>query len=913
MSDYFQRMVVTQLLGEAERLHASYEVGGQVTDLTAAISTFEQALGLADEADTRCAALNGMGTALWSQAERSGRVDELDRAIGFFREATAQLEHGSFAEAVRPAFQSNLAGALRLRWRLTGSANDLTESIAAVRAALAATDLGDQRRPNRLSNLGEGLLSRYHQLGDSSALAEAVDVAQQAYETARPRSDQRAFAAANLGEALRLQYLSSRRRDPALLDRAIELARGTLAATPPDRLLHPRFQSNLAVLLITRYHATHSPADLDEATTRSEQAVAATPAGHPNRVERLSVLTGIKQAQVVRTSGLLHADLRRTTKPRAGDGRAGRLAGRLGLSRQRRQLDEFVSATAEAVAAGPSGYRRSQALLSHGAALAFQSAQTNDRKAGAAALAVLRQLADDQTAIVHSRIEAATLAAFSLLAQSNNSDVLGAAESLRLAVALLPQTAPRRLPYADREHQLAGFSGLAGHAAACEIALGHPERAVELLETGRGVLLGQALDARTEVTDLHDQHPDLAARFEELRAALDRPEGAGFLSTESDASAGTPLAGEDRHALADEWDRLLEAIRGRPGFEHFLRPPKIDDLLAIAGDQGPVVIVNTSVLRCDALILADGDVTLVELPQLQFAELSDRAEAFRSAVLRAGAGLPAEVRQAANEEIEGTLGWLWEVVAQPVLAMLRGPERVWWIPTGPLTTLPLHAAGEVLDQVVSSYAPTVRSLGDARRAASDAAGSPLIVSVPAAPGTPPLPRVREETAALSSRFPAGLLLTDEQATRRRVLDALLEHRWVHFACHAVSAADGAATGQLLLHDHQTDPLTVVDIARLRLDDAETAYLSACDTSVSRGDLSDEALHITGAFQMAGFRHVIGTLWPVGDETARAVADQYYAALRTQRPAVALHTAVQAVRAAHPASPAVWAPFVHAGA
>ena len=173
------------------------------------------------------------------------------------------------------------------------------------------------------------------------------------------------------------------------------------------------------------------------------------------------------------------------------------------------------------------------------------------------------------------------------------------------------------------------------------------------------------------------------------------------------------------------------------------------------------------------------------------------------------------------------------------------------------------------------------------------------MSVSAAPGTPPLPRVRDETAELSTRFPAARVLTDDQATRQRVLDALPQHQSVHFACHAVSAADGAATGQLLLHDHQTDPLTVADLARLRLGDAETAYLSACDTSISRGDLTDEALHITGAFQMAGFRHVIGTLWSVGDQTARTVADQYYAAAQTIDPAVALHTAVQAVRTTHP--------------
>jgi hypothetical protein len=50
---------------------------------------------------------------------------------------------------------------------------------------------------------------------------------------------------------------------------------------------------------------------------------------------------------------------------------------------------------------------------------------------------------------------------------------------------------------------------------------------------------------------------------------------------------------------------------------------------------------------------------------------------------------------------------------------------MWWVPTGNLSYLPLHAAGRddecVLDRVVSSYTPTVRSLlasGSARRGAT---------------------------------------------------------------------------------------------------------------------------------------------------------------------------------------------------
>jgi hypothetical protein len=48
--------------------------------------------------------------------------------------------------------------------------------------------------------------------------------------------------------------------------------------------------------------------------------------------------------------------------------------------------------------------------------------------------------------------------------------------------------------------------------------------------------------------------------------------------------------------------------------------------------------------------------------------------------------------------------------------------RLWWLPTGPLTFLPLHAAGVytgkeadcLSDYAVSSYVPTLSALAEAR-------------------------------------------------------------------------------------------------------------------------------------------------------------------------------------------------------
>jgi tetratricopeptide (TPR) repeat protein len=824
---------------EAERLHTAYEQTGRLSDLESAVALFSAVLDHAHNVDVRSAAVNGLGTALWSRYERFGNPGDLDTAIRLFREALAMYpdEH---TPAI-PSFHANLAGALRLRWRRTGDEADLVASVAEVRAAVATTSAGDPRRAWRLNNLADGLLALSLRHDDSSALAEAVDLFREAVQTARP-GDELAGMQSNLAEALRLRYRSTGGRDRALLDEAVEQGRAALAAAPRHPL-RPRLQANLALVLLDRFTARRRPADLSEASDLAQKAVDATPEGHPNRAERLNTLSGIRRMEAIH-------------------------------GRPRRRMVELAQ---DAVAATPDGHHlRSDALLNLGWALAFQAA-SGDVAAGDRAREVFQRLATDPAVQVRARVAAAWQWANTALGRD---DLAEARRAFDLAVTLLPRTAPRRVTHADRERRLASFSGLARDAAACAVQAGEPVDALRLLEHGRGVLLSHALDTRTELTGLR---PDLVERFVTLRTALDRPEGAAFSTS---ADVGPELPGEDRHALAAEWDPLIDEIRAQPGFARFLRPPPADDLIAATAGYGPVVVLNISGLRCDALLI-DGGIRVLPL-RLTLDEVTQRALRFRAAVA---------------ERVDETLEWLRAEVTGPVLDALDPPpgSRLWWVPTGPLTTLPLHAAA---DRVVSSYAPTVRSLVTAwQTPPAGPVSDPLVVSMPTTPGLPPLPSVPAETAAL----PPGRVLTGEHAVRRAVLDALPYHSWAHFACHAVSAADGSADGHLVLQDQ----LTVSDIARLRLDDAAIAYLSACDTGVPRENLDDEALHVAGAFHIAGFRHVIGTLWSIKDSLAAEVAAGFYARLDTaDDAATALHETVRELRAVH--EPGSWAPYIHVG-
>jgi CHAT domain-containing protein len=158
-----------------------------------------------------------------------------------------------------------------------------------------------------------------------------------------------------------------------------------------------------------------------------------------------------------------------------------------------------------------------------------------------------------------------------------------------------------------------------------------------------------------------------------------------------------------------------------------------------------------------------------------------------------------------------------------------------------------------------------------------------------------------------------VLLTGRAATAEAVLTALPQASWVHFSCHALSHPVTASLSGLRVHDRM---LRVPEIARALPRGGELAYLSACATGQGSLFQADEAIHLASAFQLAGYRHVVATLWPVNDEVAVMSARRFYRRLgpaaTADDAAVALHEATVRLRARFPANPELWAPFVHSG-
>jgi CHAT domain-containing protein len=120
-------------------------------------------------------------------------------------------------------------------------------------------------------------------------------------------------------------------------------------------------------------------------------------------------------------------------------------------------------------------------------------------------------------------------------------------------------------------------------------------------------------------------------------------------------------------------------------------------------------------------------------------------------------------------------------------------------------------------------------------------------------------------------------------------------------------------------DQEDGVLTAEEVASMPLAGVEWAVLSGCDTGVGESRTGEGVFGLRRAFQVAGARTVIMSLWPVEDRTAR----RWMATLYERRFVKALST-VDAVREAGlgvlrerrsrglSAHPFYWAAFVAAG-
>lgn len=452
-----------------------------------------------------------------------------------------------------------------------------------------------------------------------------------------------------------------------------------------------------------------------------------------------------------------------------------------------------------------------------------------------------------------------------------------------LTMSLVPRLTTFSVNHADRQETLKVVGGLASNAVLVALKAGKGAGpALILLEQGHALLAASSREM-VDIARLRREYPELYEKFNRLRNDLAMPSqtvSPVFQNEEESEASWIPIF-RQQMIQEEELDQSLEGIRQLPDFERFLLPLSHEELLATA-DRGPVVrIITHNVHHGHALIIEEDQMRVLDLPGLTQLELWQH--------VKKG---PAD-RQ--------TLEWLWDIVTKPILDSLgftsppaKGENwpHVWWIPTGLLQTLPLHAAGyhvkqsgeTVIDRVMSSYSSSLEAIIQGRRSKHDVTAAtrairPLLVSMNTTPGKSSLPFASLETDVLRKLFRDASLDPVEPPRRMQdVLAALPTCEIFHFAGHGHSNEEDPLKSCLLLEDWKTSQFTVSTLLDLDVREVSPflAYLSACGTGRIRNHrLRDQSLPLIGVYQLAGFRHVIGTLWEVQDEICVDMARMAY--------------------------------------
>ncbi|KZT39805.1 hypothetical protein SISSUDRAFT_580806 [Sistotremastrum suecicum HHB10207 ss-3] len=980
----------------ADSLHTRFHAFGQIIDINSAIETFEEALELYEPLDAnRPRIIDNLCNALLARFDAMGELEDVESAIEKMRDV---VDDTPIESIDRPRYLNTLAHALlRLHGRL-GDVEVLDDAIRRLQEALDFTPDDNPERPRRLAKLGNAFLLRfnsllgdiYHIAGAIDALLEAISLvssgslsqAQYLHDLGRcylGRFDKlgeirdidcairsltdgiaidlvpdgtRADMLNNLGNALlrRSEWLG----DIDDLNAAIDRLTQALDLTALDSAHRPQYLSDLGASLLCRVRRTGQKADVDRTIHYLSQAVGFIPADIPDRpvwlcslgtalLRRWEMADDIHDlnASIERLEvGLDRICIDNSLRPGFCSALGNALMARYRSLNGLRDLNHAIRRHKEAAELVNIENPRRSALLNNLAeSLLSRYQHQGEVHDFRDCVEAYRLSAISPYGKPHHRLNAAIQWA-TFMHEANLLQV--ASTAYDLAFDLLPQVVFMGLsaknqisPLVPKIHSLgrdAAACMLARAASEPELAQKHASRAVELLEEGQTIAWSHAFRLRQEIDHLRAVDPQLGEDCDHSGNVLAQ-------SCFRDPHDQFPeLDGLHYRRALEDWEDLVRTIRYIPGFANFLLPLKFETLRH-AADRGPVVTINVSKFRIDAVIIPPaGEVILLPIPAASMSDITDLATKLQQISVYGDLRHSytwIEESASAEDIMQEVLTKTWRLFGKPILdkmeqARLYGkdsssPTRVWWNLTGPLASLPIHAASPpppepnpgMMESVISSYTSSLTGLVGV----SDSKSVPrkmLVVGAPETIGG------GEQTVVAGNEFESIQKLTAEEirtikGEAARILDvsrALSEYTWIHFACSAVQDPSDPLKSGLILADGL---LPLSRMAQPPLAQAQFAYLSSFQSATGSTQHPNEAFPLASAMQFIGFRGVIGTLWSVGDDHALKVTDKVYGDLfeaadedDASKAAFALHKAMIHLRDEIKAPLTDWVSFVHFG-
>lgn len=813
----------------------------------------------------------------------------IDQALGFCERAMECIGE----EHIQYKHNLHLLGRIyeRLYQRSHGTDTDdqdkddarhnLTMAISKFQELLGGLTQDDGLRYDVLSRLGKLLSDQLYHDWDIGDLKMAVEIHQECLNHAPEGSAEYASWLIHMGRSKNLAYVHFGNQDD--LDEALRLLEKAKKLEPMDLVVKRTLVHNLAEAYRSRFKATSDLRDIST-TVKTYRDAFDLFSGPLDRIKLMTwlghaYLDRYQKTKVLDDSGSALGNLKDALKLH-GDHtedtiRSLILEGliRCHLSRNRYTgvMDELEAAIAYALQAsktmhsGNPQFNNTSGLLGLCYATKFERTRSEDD--------ILLSVEADEKDFWHSMSSPNVSNRLDIAQRllKSYAKVKNWQEGFKVSTYILesiPQYTPRYLSPSDAQSLLAKISGLASIAAAFSIEVGNAgQDTLHLLEQGRGVFADFLYDLRVDFNDrrFRNLNPNFKQKFKSTLDQLGNP-----------ANKGATLS--ERMAASKNFNELLYNFNT---WQQKYRLGTENANFAVFTKVGPIVVINIS-HRCDAFLIRNVTVDVLPLPNLSQGEIDRK--------LKSG--------HLGSTEI---LEWLWDTITGPILDRLGYTEQpageewpqICWIPTGSLSRFPLHAAGyhtdgsgdTVLDRVISSYSSSIKAIMEARLEVNKPpSAKAVMVAMQNTPGSnASLPFAQSEISKVRDLCESMSLTTVEpDRTSQQVLSELKDCQIFHFAGHGKTDETNPLRSELRLDDWQTQPLTVADLLDLNLRENPPflAYLSACGTSRIRDQrLLDESLHLISACQLAGFRHVIGTLWEVEDEACVEVAETVYGQIR----------------------------------
>jgi CHAT domain-containing protein/Tfp pilus assembly protein PilF len=385
--------------------------------------------------------------------------------------------------------------------------------------------------------------------------------------------------------------------------------------------------------------------------------------------------------------------------------------------------------------------------------------------------------------------------------------------------------------------------------------------------------------------------------------------------------------------LRESQSQIVEQIRRKSPWLASLQYPQALDLKGVQALLDPgTLLLSYSIGKEKSYLFAlrsDAGVQVYMLP-IGESQLREEIESFRRLIQRAHLGstdLKAPLKRGTH---------LYDLLIQPAAKLIEKAQRVLFVPDGPLHVLPFAALVRGVDKkparvprdwqylvewkplhvVVSATVYSELRKGRQSRAIKQTGKTLIAFGDPKYPASAhtedekelnrrdavvrsmltrgyrfkPLPATKSEVSAIAELYrKKAAIYVGEAATEERAKRVAKEAKYLHFASHGVLDERFPLNSGLALtipnevkQGEDNGILQAWEIFEGVRIDADLVVLSACETALGKEMGGEGLVGLTRAFEYAGARSVVASLWSVADETTAALMKRFYGYLKAGR-------------------------------